>query len=105
MRNNQYYNSRRQIIEQIETRFKTIMIGSLARFEKEFGSLWGNNDEPSNNQEAFFRDKWEDLRHDLLDHGNNQIRQGLDELNMYLNSVEKYKLQVFYNQNRRIDNE
>ena len=37
MRNNQYYNSRRQIIEQIETRFKTIMIGSLARFEKEFG--------------------------------------------------------------------
>jgi len=104
MKNNRY-NSRHEIIEQIETRFKTIMIGSLARFESEFGSLWNNNDDPSNNQEAYFRDKWEDLRHELLDHGNNQIRQGLEELNMYLNSVEKYKLQVFYNQNRRNNDE
>jgi hypothetical protein len=99
--NNNHYNSRRQIMEQIETRFKTIMIGALARFEKEFGNLWNNNEEPNNNQEAYFRDKWEDLRHDLLDHGNNQIRQGLEELNIYLNGVEKYRLQVFYNQNRR----
>lgn len=98
-------SSRRQIIEQIETRFKTIMIGALARFEKEFGSLWNYNNEPTNDQEAYFGDKWEDLRHDLLDHGNNQIRQGLDELNMYLNNVEKYRLQVFYNQNRRNNNE
>lgn len=105
MKNNSQYNSRRQIIEQIETRFKTIMIGALSRFEKEFGILWNDDKEPTNNQEAYFRDKWEDLRHDLLDHGNNQIRQGLDELNAYLNGVEKYRLQVFYNQNRRNNNE
>jgi hypothetical protein len=99
MKNNQS-SSRREIIEQIEIRFKTIMIGSLARFEKEFGHLWNNNAEPSNNQEEYFSEKWEDLRHDLLDHGNNQIRQGIEELNMYLNNVEKYRLQVFYNHNK-----
>jgi|APGre2960657404_1045060.scaffolds.fasta_scaffold00218_6 hypothetical protein len=105
MKNNQNNSSRRQIIDQMETRFKTIMIGSIARFEKEFGALWNNNNEPTNDQEVYFGDKWEDLRQDLLDHGNNQIRQGLEELNMYLNSVEKYRLQVFYNQNRRPNNE
>lgn len=99
MKNNNY-SSRRQIIEQIETRFRTIMIGALARFEKEFGGLWNNNHDPSNDQELYFRDKWEDLRSDILDHGNNQMRQGLEELTEYLNTVEKYRLQVFYNHNK-----
>jgi len=99
MKSNQY-SSRRQIMEQIETRFKTIMIGSLSRFEKEFGTLWNNDNDPTTDNEAYFRDKWEDLRHDLLDHGNNQIRQGLEELDKYLNNVEKYRLQVFYNHNK-----
>ena len=76
------------------------MIGSLSRFENEFGYLWNNEEEPSNNQEKYFSDKWEDLRHDLLDHGNDQIRNGIQELNNYLNKVEKYNLQIFYNQDQ-----
>lgn len=99
MKNKNNY-SRQQIIHQIEKRFKTLMIGSLSRFENEFGYLWNNENEPTNNQEKYFRDKWEDLRHDLLDHGNDQIRNGLQELTNYLNKVEKYNLQIFYNQDQ-----
>lgn len=95
-----YNHSRRQITEQIEKRFKTIMIGSLARFEQEFGYLWNNEEEPNTQQEIYFREKWEDLRNDLLDHGNNQIRNGIQDLNKYLNGVEKYNLQIFYNQDK-----
>lgn len=94
-------SSRRHIIEQLEKRFKTVMIGALARFENEFGYLWNNNDEPSSGQEAYFRDKWEDLRSDLLDHGNDQMRNGIEDLNRYLNGVEKYHLQIFYNKGDR----
>jgi hypothetical protein len=90
-------HSRRLIIEQLEKRFKTIMIGSLARFEKEFGYLWNNDEDPNTDQEVFFRDKWEDLRHELLDHGNDQMRNGVQDLNDYLNHVEKYNLQIYYN--------
>jgi len=96
MKNNNH--SRRQIMDQIEKRFKTIMIGSLARFEKEFGYLWNNEEEPNTKQEVYFREKWEELRNDLLDHGNNQIRHGLQDLGRYLSSVEKYNLQIFYKQ-------
>lgn len=95
MRKNNY--SRREILDTIEKRFKTIMIGGLARFEQEFGHLWNNEEAPNTEQEAYFRDKWEDLRNDLLDHGNNQIRNGIKDLNVYLNNVEKYNLQIFYN--------
>jgi hypothetical protein len=96
---NNKYISRRHIIEQMEKRFKTIMIGGLSRFEKEFGYLWeGENGEPVTEKDIYFRDKWEDLRNDLLDHGNYQIRNGLEELEKYLNKVEKYNLQIFYNQ-------
>ena len=98
--NNKKNYSRRQVVKQLETRFKTIMIGCLSRFEAEFGNLWNNELEPSNSKEAYFREKWEELRSDILDHGNNQIRQGLEELSEYINSVDKYHLQVFYNQNK-----
>jgi hypothetical protein len=91
-------HNRRQIVEQMEKRFKTIMIGALARFENEFGYLWNGDEDPSNGQEAYFRDKWEDLRSDLLDHGNAQIRNGIQDLNNYLNQVDKYHLKIFYNQ-------
>ena len=91
------YHSRKEILDKIEKRFKTIMIGGLARFEQEFGYLWNNDEAPTTKQEAYFRDKWEDLRNDLLDHGNNQIRNGIQDLHNYLNTVEKYNLQIFYN--------
>ena len=93
--------SRRQMIEQMEKRFKTTMIGALARFENEFGYLWNGDQEPSDGQEAYFRDKWEDLRSDLLDHGNDQMRNGIQDLNNYLNKMEKYHLQIYYNKGDR----
>lgn len=78
------------IIKIIEKRFKTMMIGSISRFENSFGYLWNHGHEPTDNKEEFFRDKWEDLRYEILNHGNNQMRLALSELNHYINSEEKY---------------
>ena len=38
MKKRQNY-SKRQVVQQLETRFKTIMIGCLSRFEAEFVAL------------------------------------------------------------------
>lgn len=79
------------ILNAMETRFKTLMIGSLSRFEKSFGYLWRHGDEPTTNSESLFRDKWEDLRTDLLNHGNNQIRLAMEELYDYFRLLNKYR--------------
>lgn len=83
-------DSNQKIIQEIEKRFKTLMIGSISRFEQSFGYLWNHGHEPTNNKEEFFRDKWEDLRYDLLNHGNNQMRLAVSELSSYLNNESKY---------------
>lgn len=79
-----------QIVKLLEKRFKTIMIGSISRFENSFGYLWNHGHEPTDDKEEFFRDKWEDLRYELLNHGNNQTRLAISELNDYIKRGEKY---------------
>lgn len=80
-----------QILQNIEKRFKTLMIGSISRFEQAFGYLWNHGHEPTNEKEEFFRDKWEDLRYELLNHGNHQIRSAINELDNFINHESKYK--------------
>lgn len=84
-------NNEHKIIQNIEKRFKTLMIGSISRFEQAFGYLWNHGHEPTTEKEEFFRDKWEDLRYELLNHGNHQIRSAINELNYFLNDNSKYK--------------
>ena len=83
-------NSDNKILPDMENRIKTQLLGRLSRFEQSFGYLWNHGHEPTNEKEEFFRDKWEDLRYDLLNHGNNQIRLAISELDDYLNKDSKY---------------
>lgn len=76
------------VIQNIEKRFQTIMIGAISRFENTFGYLWNHGDEPKNDAQYVFRDKWEDLRQDLLNHGNFQIRQAIKDLDKHLRASE-----------------
>ena len=52
--------SQEQLLQNLEKRFKTLMIGSMFRFEQSFGYLWNHGHEPTDQKEEFFRDKWED---------------------------------------------
>ena len=83
----------RQVINQLETRFKTIMIGSLSRIENHFGSLWGHEQkEKLTPKQEQFLDLWEDLRNEILNHGNYHLREGLYELEDFLHeSGNSYK--------------
>jgi hypothetical protein len=76
----------------IKKRIQTTMIGALYEFEENFGYLWGLDKEESQltEKELRFRDQWEDARNNILNKGNNQLRQCLSEL-------EKSHGQVRYN--------
>lgn len=62
--------------EQQETkkRILTATIGSLSKFEKYFGFLWGQDSDVLSEREEKMLDIWERVRHEILNFGNNQIR-------------------------------
>lgn len=83
--------SRNQIKTEFEKRIKTTMIGALSSFEKGFGEYMGiNNDNPSPKQQELC-DIWEDVRQEILDRGNKQIRSMLDELDCYEIKYNRYQ--------------
>ena len=82
-----------KIIMDIETKFKTTMIGSLARFEESFGHLW--EEEGPDQQE--YLDLWEYTRNSVLNNGNKQMRAAVNDIsNNFLNS-QKSKITYRFN--------
>ncbi len=78
----------KQILIQIACkRLETTMIGCLARFENIFGYLWGQH-KPHNvdltDQELYFDNLWRDVRNNILNHGNNQMRSLHNEMTKVL---------------------
>ena len=93
------------LLKDIETRFKTTMIGSLAKFEQYFGHLWDNDSDEALEYEKL----WDQARNAILNNGNNQIRLALDDLSDHLisnskpskpsNFREKYRYEFYFNKN------
>jgi hypothetical protein len=95
----------KQLLYSIETKLTTLMIGSIARFENSFGYLWNNGDDPMNDTQEMFRQKWEDLRIDLLNHGNYQIRLANNQIVDFFEKPNKYKYKyTFINPEKKRDN-
>lgn len=70
----------------IEKRIQTTMIGAISKFENNFGYLWGHHltDEDSlSPQQLDFSDLWETTRNEILNQGNNQIRQIKEDFYRY----------------------
>lgn len=90
------------LLKDIETRFKTTMIGSLAKFEQYFGHLWENDSKSGLEYEKL----WDQTRNAILNNGNNQIRLALEDLSNHLitnskpsNFKEKYRYKFYFNKN------
>jgi hypothetical protein len=89
------------LIDSLSRRFQTTMIGALAQFEESFGYLWEDKTE---NSKAYFK-LWQQVRNNILNNGNHQLRSALDELEEYLYNKEKgYKHHYKFYFNNRPDN-
>jgi len=85
-------NSKRRMAKNIERKFKTTMIGSLASFEGIFGELWGHGKEENlTEEEIYWQDKWDEARTEILNNGNNQLRAAIDEIMEYTMSWNRYQ--------------
>lgn len=77
-------------------RFQTTMIGALFEFEKAFGYLWGQDkeDQDLTDKELDFLDRWDAVRNQILNNGNNQLRKSIADLEK-LNGQLKYNYRFY----------
>ena len=85
-------NNKKNVIKKINKRFQTTIIGAIARFEDSFGYLWGQNTEESDltDTQKDFLDLWESTRTSILNHGNRQMRESIDEVMDYIEEQDSY---------------
>ena len=80
-------------MKNIEKKFKTAMIGSLARCEQFLGQLWGYGiDGPLNVEQERYYEIWQNLRTEILNHCNSQLRASMDEIMQYDIKWNQYKV-------------
>jgi hypothetical protein len=72
-----------RLIRDVEKKCTTIMIGSLARFEKAFEHLWEKENEIGDK----YHDLWQNVRHDILNFANHQSRLAVE--NLYKHFIEE----------------
>lgn len=88
--------SKKRLSKIIATKLTTTFIGSLAAFEKAFGFLWGQGkrDSEKTQEEKEFYNIWESVRTDVLNNGNNQLRNIQNELQNHNISWNRHTLVI-----------
>jgi hypothetical protein len=88
--------------ELLRKRFQTTMIGAIFEFEKAFGYLWGQDKNPDflTEIEDDFRYRWENVRNQILNNGNSQLRKCLVDLEN-INGDNKYHYKFYKKGNKR----
>ena len=89
--------SKKRFVSILSTKMKTSFIGAISSCEKNFGFLWGHGKEESelSEQEFQMREIWENVRAEILDNGNSQLRASINEVNNY--TVHWNRFQVNFN--------
>lgn len=85
-------NSKKRLLTNIDKKFKTTIIGSLAVFEDFFGELWGHGirvDDLTEEQQTF-RKLWLEARSKILDNGNSNLRAAQSEIAQYTMTWDRY---------------
>jgi len=86
--------SKKRLIANIGKKFKTAMIGTIARCEEQLGFLWGYGLDPSQiteDQQRFKEEVWDVLRTEILNHCNSQLRAATEEMQEYSIQWNQYK--------------
>ena len=92
-RQQKYLDECRQRLSNIaEKKMKTTFIGALDAIERMFGDIWGADiDEKDRNKEEKENfELWQDLRTEILNNGNTQLRGLLNEISQHVVEWKRY---------------
>ena len=86
--------SKTRLKKEVKKRIQTTMIGSLSSIEKHFGFLWGEESDELTKDQLRMRDIFEDMRTEILDKGNAQLRNLDSEIENYDITWNKYHINL-----------
>lgn len=86
-------SSKNRLKKIIEKKIMTTLIGSIALVEEYLGEFWGLGvpKEQLTKKEKQFLELWEELRQEMLDHGNHQKRAAMIEIEQYETKWNRYQ--------------
>lgn len=95
--------SKKRLLNNIEKKFNTTIIGSLAAFEEAFGFLWGHGLPYSdlNDEQKEYRKLWKTTRISLLDSGHSNLRACQSEISQYSVRWNRYVTKFSINQDNQ----
>ena len=88
--------SKKRLSSIITTKMKTSFIGAISSCENHFGFLWGHgkDDVELTEKELSAKEVWENLRAEILDNGNTQLRACINEISHYTISWDRYRIDM-----------
>lgn len=78
----------------ISRKFTTTFIGSLDIFEKYFGFLWKSEDGVLTPEQQSMKQLYEQVRTEILNHGNNQRRAAENEIGNHIVHWNRYHMDL-----------
>ena len=82
--------SKIRLKKDVKKKIETTMIGALATIEKYLGDLWGHD----LSEQVRLKEVYEDLRSEILDKGNTQIRNSEADIEDYDVTWNKYHYNI-----------
>lgn len=103
--NNYDEQSKERLRRNVETKIRTTMIGALSLLETKFGFLWGQGKPKGQltDNELDMDQLKDELRTEILNNGNNQLRSALAEINQYTITWNKYQYDFRQKEGRNDD--
>ena len=86
--------SKIRLKKDVKKKIETTMIGALASIEKYLGELWGHDLPDPTPEQAQLKEVYEELRSEILDKGNTQIRNAEAEIENYDVTWNKYHYNI-----------
>ena len=87
--------SKDRLTKNCKKKVQTTMIGALSSIEDHLGFLWGHkSDEALSEEQEKMRQLYEELRSEILDKGNTQMRNIDAELTQYDINWNRYQYQI-----------
>ena len=85
-------SSRKRLKEIVEKRIRTTMIGALAELERSsFGKLFGYDKTNLTEEERKWKIIWDEIRTNILNQGNNQLREAVRDLEQFEAKFKPYR--------------
>jgi hypothetical protein len=85
---------------------KTTMIGALSSIEEKLGNIWGfKENRPLTEDEQYFAEVYQELRKEILDRGNGQIKAIKAKIDLYELDYVGYQMNLVLPTRRKENDE